>query len=64
MAQGFSTIDLVSFILYVALILGIALWVSREKKGHKKNSSDYFLAGKALPWWAIGTSLIVSHILA
>jgi solute:Na+ symporter, SSS family len=64
MDQGFSTIDLVSFILYVVLILGIALWVSREKKGHKKNSSDYFLAGKSLPWWAIGTSLIASNISA
>ena len=40
------------------------LWISREKKGHKKNSSDYFLAGKALPWWAIGASLIASNISA
>ncbi|MEF8984173.1 MAG: sodium/sugar symporter [Bacteroidales bacterium] len=64
MGQEFSTIDYISFILYIVLILGIALWVSREKKGHKKDSSDYFLAGKALPWWAIGTSLIASNISA
>jgi len=64
MEYGFATIDYIVFILYVLLILGIALWVSREKKGHKKNSSDYFLASKALPWWAVGTSLIASNISA
>lgn len=46
------------------LILGIGLWVSREKKGQKKNASDYFLAGKGLPWWVIGASLIASNISA
>ena len=64
MEHGFSTVDYLVFILYIVLILGIALWVSREKKGHTKDSSDYFLAGKALPWWAIGTSLIASNISA
>ena len=64
MEQGFSAIDYIVFILYAVLILGVALWVSREKKGHVKNSNDYFLAGKALPWWAIGTSLIASNISA
>jgi solute:Na+ symporter, SSS family len=38
--------------------------VSREKKGHVKNSNDYFLASKALPWWAVGASLIASNISA
>lgn len=60
----FSTIDFIIFIAYGVLIIGFGLWVSREKKGHEKNSSDYFLAGKALPWWAIGASLIASNISA
>ena len=64
MEQGFAVIDYIVFILYAVLILGVAMWVSREKKGHAKNSSDYFLASKALPWWAIGTSLIASNISA
>src|SRR5690606_21722360 len=37
---------------------------SREKKGYQKNAEDYFLAGKSLPWWAIGTSLIAANISA
>lgn len=62
--MNFQTIDIVIFILYGVLIVGLGLWVSREKKGHEKNSADYFLAGKALPWWAIGASLIASNISA
>ncbi|MDX5340449.1 MAG: sodium/sugar symporter [Cyclobacteriaceae bacterium] len=57
-------IDLIVFIGYCLLIIGMGLFVSREKKGHVKNSSDYFLASKALPWWAVGASLIASNISA
>ena len=64
MEQEFVLIDYIVFFLYIVLILGIALYVSMEKKGYSKNSSDYFLASKALPWWAIGTSLIASNISA
>lgn len=64
MGQEFATIDYIVFGLYAVLILGVAMYMSREKKGHVKNSSDYFLASKALPWWAIGTSLIASNISA
>ena len=57
-------IDLVVFFGYCFLIIGMGIFVSREKKGHVKNSSDYFLASKALPWWAVGASLIASNISA
>ena len=60
----FATIDYIVFALYGAIIIGLGLWVSREREGHKKDTSDYFLAGKALPWWAIGASLIASNISA
>jgi len=62
--MNFSPLDYVVFIGYIIFIIGLGLWVSREKKGHEKNSSDYFLASKALPWWAIGTSLIAANISA
>jgi len=60
----FSILDYVVFISYIVFIVGLGLYVSREKKGHIKNSSDYFLASKALPWWAIGFSLIAANISA
>ncbi|MDO6427147.1 sodium/sugar symporter [Thalassotalea sp. 1_MG-2023] len=52
------------FIAYVLGLLVLALWVSREDKQGGKNTEDYFLASKALPWWAIGASLIASNISA
>jgi solute:Na+ symporter, SSS family len=62
--MGLSTLDYVVFAAYCTLILGIGLWVSREKDGKQKNAEDYFLAGKSLPWWAIGASLIAANISA
>jgi len=59
-----SSLDLAVFVAYCLLILTIGLWVSRDKKGHEKNAEDYFLAGKSLPWWAIGASLIAANISA
>jgi SSS family solute:Na+ symporter len=62
--MGFAYIDYVIFVAYGVLILSIGLWVSRTKKGEVKTAEDYFLAGKSLPWWAIGASLIAANISA
>ena len=59
-----QTIDVVIIAVYAVALLGIAFAVSREPAGHEKNTEDYFLAGRALPWWAIGASLIASNISA
>ncbi len=59
-----ATIDYLIFAVYGLLILGVGLWVSRTKKGQKKSAEDYFLAGKSLPFWAIGASLIAANISA
>ncbi len=60
----FSTVDYVVFIFYILAIVFLGLYVSRKKKGVEKNTQDYFLASKALPWWAIGSSLIAANISA
>jgi solute:Na+ symporter, SSS family len=62
--MSLSGLDLMIVAGYAVTLIGIALWVSREKAGHKKDSTDYFLAGKALPWWAVGASLIAANISA
>jgi SSS family solute:Na+ symporter len=64
MTTHFGFWDYLIFIAYAVLILGVGLWVSRDKEGHEKNAEDYFLASKSLPWWAIGTSLIAANISA
>ena len=62
--NGLGAVDIIVFALYVAIIIGVGLWVSRDKKGTKKSTEDYFLAGKSLPWWAVGSSLIAANISA
>ncbi|MCD8172317.1 MAG: sodium/sugar symporter [Alistipes sp.] len=62
--MNFDLIDIIVFVCYCTLVIGLGLWVSREKKGVKKDAKDYFLASKALPWWAVGASLIASNISA
>lgn len=64
MSTNFEFVDYLIFVSYAILILGIGLWVSRDKKGHQKTAEDYFLASKSLPWWAIGASLIAANISA
>ena len=64
MSSSFEFLDYLIFVLYALVILGLGLWVSRNKKGEQKSAEDYFLAGKSLPWWAIGASLIAANISA
>ena len=64
MSGTFELLDYLIFGLYAIVILGIGLWVSRDKKGKQKNAEDYFLASKSLPWWAVGASLIAANISA
>ncbi len=62
--MNFTNLDYVIFIGYIIGIVLLGLYVSRNKKGHEKNSNDYFLAGNKLTWWAIGASLIAANISA
>ena len=59
-----APIDIAVVVVYGIFIFGLAQWVSRDKGGEKKTSTDYFLASKSLPWWAIGASLIAANISA
>jgi solute:Na+ symporter, SSS family len=50
--------DLLTFIAFFGIVIGISLYKSREETGE----SDYFLAGRGLGFWLIGFSLIASNI--
>ena len=62
--MNLETLDIAILVIYAVGIFMLAQWVSREKGAHEKNAQDYFLASRALPWWAIGTSLIAANISA
>lgn len=59
--HGLGTIDYVIFGIYVLVIISVGLAVSRK---NKQSTEGYFLAGKSLPWWAVGASLIAANISA
>ncbi|MEP6786547.1 MAG: sodium/sugar symporter [Sphingomonadales bacterium] len=62
----FSWLDTTVLVVYAVGIFALAQWVSRggSAAAGTKSTSDYFLASKALPWWAIGASLIAANISA
>ena len=53
-----STIDLAIVIVYLVAVTALGLWASRGIR----SSKDFFLAGRSLPWWAAGMSMVVSDI--
>lgn len=60
----FATIDFVILAVYAVVILTVGLLASRGSFAGEKNAEDYFLAGRTLPWWAVGASLIAANISA
>ncbi len=52
------TIDYVVLALYFLVIFAIGWYFSRQER----NTTDYFLAGRNVAWWAIGASLFSSNI--
>ena len=60
----FLTIDFIIVGVYMVLLVGLGLFLSRTKKGEEKTANDYFLAGNKLTWWAVGASLIAANISA
>lgn len=53
-----STLDAAIIVAYLAGITALGLWASRGIR----TSRDFFLAGRSLPWWVAGMSLVVSDI--
>src|SRR5690349_9759665 len=52
------TIDYVVLALYFVVIFAIGWYFSRRER----DTSDYFLAGRDVAWWAIAASLFSSNI--
>jgi len=49
------------YVVVIAYLIGIML-LGFYFKRYVHSSEDYFLAGKSLPFWAIGMSIVVSDI--
>ena len=53
-----ATVDIVIIAVYFVIIFAIGLYFARKER----TSTDYFLAGRDVGWFAIGASLFVSNI--
>ena len=60
----FNTLDWVIVGFYCIGIISLATYVSKNSSDKERSAEDYFLAGRSLPWWAIGASLIAANISA
>lgn len=52
-----STFDYILIIVFFTITLSIGVYVSK-KSG--KNSSEYFLSGRTMPWWLLGLSMVAT----
>jgi Na+/proline symporter len=59
-ASFLAPADWVVLFAYVSGIVAFGVWVGRRTR----NVSDFFLAGREMPWWAAGLSVMATQISA
>lgn len=58
MSIQLGPVDYLVIVSYLCGTMVIGLWVG----SYVRSGSDFFLAGRSLPWWAIGMSLVATDI--
>jgi solute:Na+ symporter, SSS family len=56
----FTTIDAIVLVVYLAGTTALGLWVGRRQRDAK----DYFVADRAIPWWAVMFSIVATETSA
>src|SRR3954453_19012125 len=56
-AAHLSVLDLVIIVGYLAAVVGAGAWFGRKQQ----TTSQYFLAGQRVPWWAISASIVATE---
>ncbi len=52
-----SLLDWLIVVLYLIFTLGVGVYFSKRASS---STQEYFLSGRALPWWLVGTSMIAT----
>lgn len=52
--------DWLVIIVYLAGIIGLGVWFGKDQR----NTRDYFLGSKNIPWWGIGVSIVAAETSA
>lgn len=58
MTAALSRLDYVVIAAYLVGTLALGAWIGRRIR----SGTDLFLAGRSLPWWAVGMSLVATDI--
>lgn len=60
MTGRFNFLDLVVLLLYLGGTTALGMWIGRTQR----STSDYFVAERAIPWWAVLFSIVASETSA
>ena len=60
-AMVLTGLDIFVIILYLVVILAVGLLFGRRAG---KSVEEYFISGRALPWWIAGTSMVATTFAA
>ncbi|HEY0549566.1 MAG TPA: hypothetical protein VGF13_08190 [Verrucomicrobiae bacterium] len=60
MPQFFNAGDWLIIIGYLAGIIALGVWFGKDQR----NTRDYFLGSKNIPWWGIGVSIVAAETSA
>ncbi len=58
--QFFNAGDWSVIVVYLFGIIALGVWFGKDQK----NTRDYFLGGKNIPWWGIGLSIVAAETSA
>jgi SSS family transporter len=60
MRGGFTLLDAAVLVAYLVGTTALGVWLGRQQK----DARDYFVAGQAIPWWAILFSVVATETSA
>jgi Na+/proline symporter len=56
-----ALVDWLVVVAFIGLVVGIGLWFTKRAS---KSMDDYFVAGRTIPWWLAGTSMLATSFAA
>ncbi|MFN9455203.1 MAG: hypothetical protein ACK6CY_14195 [Gemmatimonadota bacterium] len=60
MTGRFGWLDLAVLVTYLAGTTALGMWIGRQQR----SATDYFVAERAIPWWAVLFSIVASETSA
>src|ERR1700730_13206434 len=58
--EHLSLADWSVILIYLAGIIALGVWLGKDQK----NTRDYFLGSRNIPWWGIGLSIVAAETSA